>query len=66
MYKLEIEQGYNRVEFEFKSIHHASEVIEFLRDGITKETKFIITNIVEEEGEQNEHLRKINENPNRD
>ena len=54
MYKLEIEQGYNRIEFEFKSIHQASEVIEFLRDGITKETKFIITNIVEDKGEQNE------------
>ena len=54
MYKLEIEQGYNRVEFEFKSIHQASEVIEFLRDGIAKETKFIITNKVEEKGEQND------------
>ena len=54
MCKLEIEQGYNRIELEFKSIHQASEVIEFMKDGITKETKFIITDNVETKGERND------------
>ena len=53
MCKLEIEQGYNRIEFEFKSIYQATEVIEFLKDGVKKETKFIVTDNVGEEGERN-------------
>ncbi len=66
MCRLEIEQGYNRIELEFKSIYQATEVIDLMKSNITKKTVFIITDNVEEKGEQNEHLRKINENPDRD
>ena len=59
MCKLEIVQGYNRIELEFKSIHQASEVIEFMKDGITKKTEFIITDNVEKEGEQNDGIKTI-------
>jgi hypothetical protein len=57
--KLEIEQGYNRIEFEFKSIYQATEVIEFLKDGVKKETKFIVTDEtdVEKKGVKNEIIR---------
>ena len=48
MCKLEIEQGYNRIELEFKTINQAAEVIEFIKDGTTKPTKFTITDNVEE------------------
>ena len=66
MCRLEIEQGYNRIELEFKSIFQATEVIDLMKSNVTKETKFIITDNVEMKGEQNEHQRKINENPDRD
>ena len=52
MCKLEIEQGYNRIELEFKTISQASEVIEFIKDGTTKPIKFIITDKVEEKGDE--------------
>ena len=63
--RLEIEQGFNRIELEFKSIYLATEVIDLMKSNVTKGTKFIITDKVEE-GEQNEHSGKINENTDGD
>ncbi len=52
MCKLEIEQGFNRIELEFKSIYQASEVIDLMKSNLTKATKFIITDKAEEKGEE--------------
>jgi hypothetical protein len=52
--KLEIEQGYNRIELEFTSLYQATEVIDLMKNNVTKPTKFIITENIEEKGEQND------------